>query len=128
MIKPFHLSELHARILVHIWTKTNTWEIRDDSIYHICGIDINTKKHSFLRDGKLLHLTQKEFLIVEKLLENKNRVVSRWEIIEYLWGEESLFSGGDNKLDVYISNIRSKLSKWLIVTVKWVWYRIGDCN
>jgi len=64
----------------------------DDAVYHICGIDIDTNKHSFQKDGETLHLTQKEFLIIEKLLENKNRVVSRGEIIEYLWGEESLFA------------------------------------
>jgi len=45
---------------------------------------------------------------MEKLINSRDQVVSRSDIIEHLWWWDSLFDG-DNKLDVYISNIRSKL-------------------
>ena len=57
---------------------------------------------------------------LQKLYEEQERVVSRSDIIEYLWGEDGLFLGGDNKLDVYISNIRMKLGKEIIRTIKGV--------
>jgi len=58
------------------------------------------------------------------LIENKQRVLSRSEIIESLWGDAALFEGGDNKLDVYISNIRAKLGRESIKTVKGVGYTL----
>lgn len=130
LVKPFNLSELHARMKVHLWKplwgnkESNTSDIN----MNICDIFIDTQRRSFIKNGEEVHLTQKEFLVIEKLLENRDRVVSRTEIIEYLWWGESLYSGWDNKLDVYISNIRSKLAKWIIITVKGVGYKIGYCG
>ena len=127
MVKPFNLSELHARMLVHIGKNTSgeNTQVLSNGIVHISGIDVDIKKHTFTKDWNDVHLTQKEFLIVEKLIEQSDRVVSRSDIIEHLWWGDSLFEG-DNKLDVYISNIRSKLGKTFIKTVKWVWYMIGE--
>lgn len=125
MVKPFNLSELYARILVHIWKHAQGWNISEISKWKVCveGIDIDIKKHSFSNNGVNIHLTQKEFLIVEKLLSQRDQVVSRSDIIEYLWWWDALF-WWDNKLDVYISNIRSKLGKQIIKTVKWVGYML----
>lgn len=129
LVKPFNLSELLARIQVHIGKKTLGQETSENSeVFRLCDIDIDMNKRSFSKNGTNIHLTQKEFLILQKLVENKKRVISRSEIIESLWGAESLFHWGDNKLDVYISNIRSKLAKGIIITVKWVWYRLGSCD
>ncbi len=123
LVKPFDLSELLARIQVHLrykdrWTSSSPW-------LHISWVDINMKKRKFMRDKQEIHLTHKEFLIMEKLIESRDQVVSRSDIIEYLWWWEALF-GSDNKLDVYISNIRTKLGKECIRTIKWVWYILGE--
>ena len=126
MVKPFELSELHARILVHIWKEYHISSTQSNSsCITVEGIDIDIKKHSFHRDGENIHLTQKEFLIIEKLLSLRDQVVSRSDIIEYLWWGDALF-WWDNKLDVYISNIRSKLGKKFIKTIKWVWYMLWE--
>jgi DNA-binding response OmpR family regulator len=58
----------------------------------------------------------KEFQILELLIRNKT-VVSRTDVITELWGDDSIREA-DNKLDVYISNLRKKLDKNLIVTMK----------
>lgn len=126
MVKPFNLSELLARMNVHLERTVTSWISQVSShLASIVGIDIDLKKHTFTKEWQNIHLTQKEFLIVEKLISLKEQVVSRADIIEYLWGWDSLFEG-DNKLDVYISNIRSKLWKTFIKTVKWVGYMIGE--
>lgn len=126
LVKPFDLRELHARIMVHLWKASLLWGQQKKS-GEICIADvcINLKKHSFTREGVDVHLTQKEYLIMEKLTESQDQVVSRADIIEHLWGWDSLFDG-DNKLDVYISNIRSKLWKKVIKTIKGVGYTLWD--
>ena len=120
IVKPFDLRELMARINSVMKRNINT-----NITYEFDTILIDLGKRSFLKDNTQVHITQKEFLILEKLIESKWNVVNRSDIIEYIWWEWALFDG-DNKLDVYISNIRNKLDKQLIVTVKWVWYKIGS--
>lgn len=123
LVKPFDLRELHARVLVHLWTSTSWDNFWNTSEIVIWDVEVDLKKHEFIRLGESIHLTQKEFLIMEKLISNHDRVVSRADIIEYLWWGDSLFEW-DNKLDVYISNIRSKLGKSIIKTIKGVWYSL----
>jgi len=128
LVKPFNLSELMARMKVHLAAGKiqDTGNIsKNDEVYNVSGVKVDLKKHNFRKWDEDIHLTQKEFLIVEKLLHEWDRVVSRVDIIEYLWWGDSLFEW-DNKLDVYISNIRSKLWKTFIKTVKWVGYVIGE--
>ena len=86
LVKPFDLRELHARIMVHLWKASLLWGQQKVS-GEICIADvcINLKKHSFTREGVDVHLTQKEYLIMEKLTESQDQVVSRADIIEYLW-------------------------------------------
>ena len=127
LVKPFDLAELLARVKVHIGKQYDPLEDKENpEILHVCDIEIDMKKHKFSKNGFPIHLTHKEFLIMEKLISCRDRVVDRLEIIEHLWGSESMFDG-DNKLDVYISNIRSKLGKDIVITIKGVGYRLGDC-
>ena len=118
IVKPFDLRELMARI-----NSVMRRNISTNTVYEFENISIDLEKRSFIKNNDEVHITQKEFLILEKLISNKWNVVNRSEIIEYIWWEWALFDG-DNKLDVYISNIRNKLSKQVIVTIKWVWYKI----
>jgi DNA-binding response OmpR family regulator len=85
LVKPFDLRELHARVMVHL--QNNTWwnNISSNELL-IWDISVNIKKHEFTKAGENVHLTQKEFLIMEKLISLKDQVVSRADIIEYLWG------------------------------------------
>jgi DNA-binding response OmpR family regulator len=69
-------------------------------------------------------ITIKEFLIFEFLYLNKDKVSTRTDIIEYVWWESEIFDA-DPKLDVYISNLRKKLDKSIIETVKWIGYKMN---
>ena len=124
LVKPFDLRELHARVLVHLNNNSHN-NNQNQNMITIWDISVNIKKHEFKKNWEEIHLTQKEFLIMEKLISLKDQVVSRADIIEYLWWGDSLFDG-DNKLDVYISNIRSKLWKQIIKTVKGVGYMLWN--
>ncbi|MCH8518357.1 response regulator transcription factor [Candidatus Gracilibacteria bacterium] len=125
LVKPFELSELLARMKVHLGRNCED-RVSESEVFSLGDIEVNLAKHQFIRDGEMIHLTQKEFLIIKYLIEKKDQVIPRGEIIETLWGEDEIFEkSGDNKLDVYISNIRSKLGKTVIKTVKSVGYTLG---
>ena len=114
IVKPFDLRELEVRIKAHLklWNNKIVFE----------NLEIDLDKREFKKDDKKINLTTKEFLIFEYLFNNKNRVCTRTDIIEYIWWWEDLFTE-DSKLDVYISNLRRKLNKNIIETEKWVWYK-----
>jgi DNA-binding response OmpR family regulator len=67
----------------------------------------------------------KEFQIIEYLLESKWRSISRTEIIEEIRGNDQIFEE-DAKLDVYISNLRKKLGKTIIETIKGFGYQVPN--
>jgi len=117
LVKPFDLEELSARIKVltkRFWNSDlfEKWDLK---------IDLEAKK--ILKNNEEIKLTIKEFNILEILLNNIWIAISRTEIIEEVWWWDSLFEW-DGKLDVYISNIRKKLGKDLIETVKGFGYKI----
>ncbi len=110
IVKPFKVKELYLRIQ-KITKRTNlnkNW------------LDFINKK--VYKNWKEIKLKLKEYQILEYLYKNKN--ASRTDIIENIWWEDDLFSA-DNKLDVNISNIRKKLGKNIIETIKWYGYRIN---
>ena len=115
--KPFELVELLARI------KAITKRLNKYFSFKFKNIEVVPDKKKILKDWQEVKLTLKEFNIIEYLLQNYWFAVSRTDIIEYIWWWDSLFEW-DDKLDVYISNIRKKLDKGIIQTVKWYWYKI----
>lgn len=118
IVKPFDLRELSARI------NTVTRRITNQTLEFEGWLSINMKNRKFIREWNNITLTQKEFLILEMLINKKWQPVSRTDIIEYIWWGEAIWES-DAKLDVYISNIRSKLWKTLINTVKGYWYEVN---
>jgi DNA-binding response OmpR family regulator len=70
---------------------------------------MNLDEKSVRRGGKYIDLTAKEFSLLEFLLRNKNRVVSRAEISEKVW--DIHFDTGTNVIDVYVNFLRKKVDK-----------------
>ena len=119
IVKPFDLRELEVRINILLKRNESTQDIIEFQ-----DVEMNLEKREFKKNSILVNITQKEFLIFEYLYQNRSRVVTRTELIEYIWWESWLFES-DSKLDVYISNLRKKLWKTIIETVKGVGYKIG---
>lgn len=118
LLKPFDLRELVARI--HAVTRG-----KSQKKIQIGDVDIDFDTRTFIKAWKAISLTQKEFLIFEYICKNSPRVLSRTDIIQHVWGWEDDLFWADAKLDVYISNIRTKFWKNIIVTIKGVGYKIG---
>lgn len=117
LVKPFALEELVMRCKA-LFKRT---QIQD--IYHLWDREIDVENKTVTRMGVPIHLTLKEFLILVHLLENNGHAVSRADLIEYVRGGDALYEH-DAKLDVYIANLRKKLGKELIETIKGFGYRI----
>lgn len=117
LVKPFDLQELSARIK-SISKRSNKKDLLE---YQNIRLDKDQKK--VFKKNKEIKFTIKEFMILELFFDNIWRSISRTNIIEEIRWNEHIFEE-DSKLDVYISNIRKKLWKNLIETIKWFGYQI----
>ena len=107
LVKPFEFRELMARLRAltkrngDAGTQTNTIKVAD------LELDLNEKIAR--RGGKRIDLTAKEFGLLEYLMRNRNRVVSRIDIAEKVW--DIHFDTGTNVIDVYVNFLRKKIDK-----------------
>jgi DNA-binding response OmpR family regulator len=127
LAKPFSMEELLARIRA-LLRRSNALV---SPFLEIADIRLNTASREVYQDDKLLELTPKEFSILEFLLYNKNRAVSRYTMAEHVWGDEFDPLTMSNSIDVHIKNLRHKISdskSKIISTVRGVGYMIKDDN
>lgn len=107
IVKPFAIEELLARIR-SILRRTNQLE-KESKLLQFKNITINQEAYSAYIDHRLLELTKTEFDLLCLLISNKNRVCTRDQILENVWGYHSDVE--TNVVDVYIRHLRSKLPK-----------------
>ena len=127
LAKPFKFKELLARINTQIRRKNPGNKLGSHLLSH-STLEVNTHSKEVKRDSVLVALTAKEFNLLEYLLKNKNRVVSRIDILENVW--EVDFDMGTNVIDVYINYLRKKIeikgTPKIIKTVIGMGYIIKD--
>lgn len=118
--KPFDGQELVARVRAVLRRTAKS----DHDVISVAHLRVDTKAMTASYHGQELHLPQKEFELLRFLLEHKNQVFTREQLIEYVWG---LDSNCDNRtVDVHIKRLRSKFQKqdpWSIKTVWGVGYK-----
>ncbi|WP_306349782.1 response regulator transcription factor [Flavobacterium sp. '19STA2R22 D10 B1'] len=107
LVKPFDFRELLARIRVLLKRNSNAVLHADTFTYFDLELDYNTK--TIKRSGKEINLTPKEFKLLEYMMQNAERVLSRTEIAEKVWNTH--FDTGTNFIDVYINYLRKKIDK-----------------
>lgn len=118
IVKPFHNRELILRI------KNALKNSKSEKIIHINDIVIYKDRMKVLKKEKEILLTSLEFKIFSFLVENKNHIVTRETLFNYIWDESSNYVN-DNTLTVYIKRIREKLKdENIIKTVKGIGYRV----
>ena len=124
--KPFSIEELLARIRAALRKKS----VHSSSVQVLSTglLSLDAAAHTVTYDGKDIVLTNKEFGLLKKLLENKSIVLSRETLLEDVWGFD--YMGETNIVDVYIRYIRSKIDDVfgvkIIQTVRGVGYVIRD--
>ena len=123
LAKPFSLAELLARIRALLRRKNS-----NSPVLQAGTIQLDTNKRVTLCDNAPIDLTSKEFSLLEILLYNKGRAVSRLTLAEHVWGEDFDHFSMSNFIDVHIKNLRKKLSsqKPLVKTVRGFGYKIEE--
>ncbi len=124
LTKPFSTSELLARIRAVLRRSGE----ESKNVIETENLKLDLKSKEIFLDGKKLDLTLKEFMILEFLILNKNKPVSKFDIAEHIWGDSYDILSTSNFVEVHIKNIRKKLQKFtdkkIITTVRGVGYKI----
>lgn len=108
MVKPFEFKELLLKIRV-LLKRTVNQSLPVGNILKAADLEMNLDSKEVKRDGRAINLTAKEFQLLEYLLRNKNKVVSRVDIAINVWDVD--FETNTNVIDVYISYLRNKVDK-----------------
>lgn len=116
LIKPFDLDELCARL--RALTRRHSGRTSPEIRYR--GIILDPASHTVMQQDKTVDITAREFSILQALLENSGRVLSRGQLEEslYTWDENP----DSNAVEVHIHKLRKKLGKDIINTVRGVGY------
>ena len=107
LVKPFEFRELIARIRSLL--KRISYDENGGNLLKFLDLEMNLNTYEVTRSGKKIDLTQKEFALLEYLLRNKGRVVSRIDIAEKVW--DITFDTGTNVIDVYVNFLRKKIDR-----------------
>ena len=107
LVKPFEFKELLARVRSLTRRGTNMHHEADQLEYH--GLTLDLAKTEAVREGNRMALTAKEFALLEYLMRNADRVLSRAQICERVWDID--FDTGTNVVDAYIKLLRKKVDK-----------------
>jgi two-component system, OmpR family, response regulator RegX3 len=126
--KPFSLRELVARVRALLRrASAGQGEQRDEAtVIEAGGIRLDQERHEVAVRGEPVNLPLKEFELLEILMENRNRVLTRQTLIDRVWGYD--YVGDTKTLDVHIKRLRARVEEdrhnpKLIVTVRGVGYR-----
>jgi DNA-binding response OmpR family regulator len=123
--KPFAFQELLARLRA---LGRRRVQAREPDRLEVADLALDLRRRRAERAGKTIELSPKEFALLEFLVRNEGRVVTRTHILDHVWGYD--YSPDSNLVDVYVTYLRRKLDRGhnrkLIRTVRGVGYALGD--
>ena len=123
--KPFAFQELLARLRALGRRKV---QAREPTHLEVNGLRLDLRRRRADREGHAIELSPKEFSLLEFLMRNEGRVVTRTQILDHIWGYD--YGTDSNLVDVYMAYLRRKVDRGngqkLIRTVRGVGYALGD--
>ncbi len=126
LTKPFDFGELLARVRSLIRRKS----VIKETLIRIDDLEINTASHEVKRGDKVINLSSREYALLEYMAYNREKVVSRTDITEHIYHEETDMDS--NVVDVYINYLRNKIDKdfknKLIHTIRGAGYMLKGHN
>lgn len=105
LVKPFDLEELVARVRAIIRRTTK----QAANVLTVEDLRLDSDAKTVKRGDREIRLTSKEFSILEYLMQNRGKVMTRGQILEHIWNYD--YAGGSNVVDVYMHNIRKKVDE-----------------
>ena len=127
IVKPFDPKELVARVKAVLRRYEPKQEEVDKNRLKFGGLEINLSNYSVSYNGKSLEFPPKEFELLSFLAQHPNRVFTREQLLDRIWGYE--YVGDTRTVDVHVKRIREKLNsedEWGILTVWSVGYKFGQ--
>jgi DNA-binding response OmpR family regulator len=121
--KPFSIEELIVRIYALLGKSFKENKITEP--IHVGAYIFDSNKQTLVTTNKGYSLTHKESSLLQMLIEHKNEVLNRTEILQKLWGNDDFFAG--RSLDVFITKLRNKLkldTNITIINVRGIGYKI----
>lgn len=110
LVKPFEIRELYARVKALLQRNSDTVSTLDESVQITYGDLVMDKRTKVIyREGLAINLTPKEFNLLHFMMQNPERLLTRDEIADNVWGNN--FDTGTNYIDVYIAYLRKKIDK-----------------
>lgn len=109
IVKPFDFRELVARVKAMLRRADVQSDIPEEKKLTLADLEVNLDNKEVKRSGQKIVLTAKEFQLLEYLLKNKDKVVSRTDIAKDVWDID--FDTQTNVIDVYVNFLRKKLDK-----------------
>jgi DNA-binding response OmpR family regulator len=122
LTKPFAMAELIVRVKALL----RRGSIKREGVLRVADLELDRLTQQVRRAGKRIELTAKEYGLLEYLMANSDRVLSRNMIIDHVWDQS--FTGATNIVDVYVRHLRDKIAdpdQKLIRTVRGVGYVIA---
>jgi len=124
LVKPFAMDELLARVNALLRRGTRAGDL--GMVLRVGELTLDLVRHEVQRDGQIIELTAKEFALLEYLMRNAGRVLSRTQIIDHVWSYD--FETLSNVVDMYIHYLRDKIDRGfgrpLIKTVRGLGYKV----
>ncbi len=126
--KPYSSRELLARIRAVLRRRVDAEELEDDGILEAGTVRMDVDRHTVAVKGAEISMPLKEFELLELLLRNAGRVLTRGQLIDRVWGSD--YFGDTKTLDVHIKRIRSRIEEspsepQMLVTVRGLGYRFN---
>ena len=124
MTKPFSVKELMARIKVVFRRSSVAIERTETKKTIIDALEINHEEHKVVMKGQSVKLTLKEYKLLEYLVENRGKVLSRNDLLDRIWGYD--YYGETRTVDVHIRHLRKKImddKAEMIETIRGVGYK-----
>lgn len=119
LVKPFAFEELVARINA---IARRPKEVKSEKL-KVKNLELNSNTYEVTNDGREMTLSKKEFQLLEFLMKNAGRVISKEDIIARVWNYESDIL--PNTVEVFIGYLRNKIGRDSIKTVRGFGYKIG---
>ncbi len=118
--KPFSFDELLARIRLRLRSQ-QVPQGQPEMILTAGKITLDFHTHTVKVGEREIHLSNQEFILLERLMRHPERIVSRQELLNDVWGYD--YYPGSNIVDVYVRYLRKKLGRGIIETIRGVGYR-----
>jgi DNA-binding response OmpR family regulator len=120
--KPFEMEELLARIRAFLRMRQHVQVDTSERVLSYEGLTVDVNRHEVICEGQKVDLTRREFDLLVYLLEHSERVLTRDQLVEHVWGFD--YYGDTNVVDVYVRYVRKKLGGSWIQTVRGVGYML----